>query len=195
MILSGPLVVIGGLLVVAGIAKLRQPEPVQPVLNLLGLPSSLFLIRAFALFELFLGVAVATVPVSPIAWGVAGLYLAFAVISGAQLWRGGPSASCGCFGAKDIPPTFLHVLLNLAAAAVAVIAAVTVSGRPYAELQRGPAHAVGFLIGVTVAAYAAYLAITWLPQIGPARESSATRNTKFALVGATARSGQRRRAE
>jgi hypothetical protein len=39
-------------------------------------------------------------------------------------WRGGPLATCGCFGRPDTPPTALHLIidLGLAAAGGAVVA-------------------------------------------------------------------------
>ena len=42
-------------------------------------------------------------------------------------WRGGPLATCGCFGRPDTPPTALHLVLDLA---LAVAAAAVALGAP-----------------------------------------------------------------
>ena len=51
-------------------------------------------------------------------------YLAFAGFVVVALRSGAPISSCGCFGKVDTPPSVVHVVLDLAFAAVAAAAAV-----------------------------------------------------------------------
>jgi hypothetical protein len=78
-----------------------------------------------------------------------GAYLAFAVVAEVARRRGVPS--CGCFGATEAPPGIMHVVLDVASAAVAfAAAALSVDRSLLGALDRGPTIAIG-----TIAALAA----------------------------------------
>ena len=88
------------------------------------LPSAQWLVRA-------VGIAEAVVAVAALATGwwflallVAASYLAFALFVIGALRAGKPLSSCGCFGKVDTPPTMVHVVIDLAAVAVATGVAV-----------------------------------------------------------------------
>ena len=175
------------LLVVAGAAKLRRPEPSVPTLHALGLPARAWLIRAGAAVELAVGAA------GLAAWrtaaaAVATPYAGFAVVTGIQLVRGGPSASCGCFGTDDVPPTLVHVVFDVLAAGAAAGAAVFGARGVADEVARGATAGISFVVGVAVATYAAYLVIARLPLVGPARDEAQKAQT-FRVTGGTPPSG------
>jgi hypothetical protein len=105
-------------LAIAGAAKLLDPTMTVGALRVMGLPSAPWLVRIGSAAELALGV-VAVVVGGAVLWGlVAVSYLAFAAFVIAALASGRPIGSCGCFGRDDTPPTWWHVVLNVAAAAV-----------------------------------------------------------------------------
>jgi hypothetical protein len=103
-----------GLLVLSGLAKLRDPEPASDALVELRVPASRPLVRVVALVELSSAMVMVARP-SLGAPAACGLYLAFAALVLTQLVRGGVR-SCGCLGSAALPPTRLHVALNVALA-------------------------------------------------------------------------------
>ncbi len=129
MELIGLYLIAAGLLVVAGVAKAAQPGdtaramaallPRSPSPRLLG-----WVVRAGALAEAALGAVALAFPRPITALLVALSYLCFFGVVAYARWRGGPLATCGCFGRPDTPPTFLHMVLDLALAAAAAVVAL-----------------------------------------------------------------------
>lgn len=155
--------VAAGLLVVAGAMKLARPLPTARAMYAAGLPGPVWAARAVGLVEVAVGVWFLAVPsvVAAIALGV--IYLAFAGFVGYLVAAHPEASSCGCAGAKDVPPSRLHAVLNIAAAAAALAAAISLPpslGSTLAAL--GPA-ALPFLLGLGVAAALAVVATTDLP--------------------------------
>jgi hypothetical protein len=122
-------------LVVAGASKLAAPEQVASTLASLGFarPAApgrargVLAARVVGAVEVGLGLAALVAGGVLLAVGVALAYLAFAVIVVLARRRG--LASCGCFGARSAPPSWVHVAVNVGSAAVAVVAA-TIDGGP-----------------------------------------------------------------
>ena len=149
-------------LVVAGASKLAAPDQVAATLTSLGLsrrsrsgapgrgraPGTVAAM-AIGAVEVGLGLAALVVGGPLTAVGVALAYVAFAVIVVVARRRG--LASCGCFGARSAPPSWVHVGVNMGSAAVASVAAVT-GGGPLpaadglAELGTGTAVVVSGLV-------------------------------------------------
>jgi hypothetical protein len=103
----------------AGGAKLLDPTMTAGALRAMGLPSSPLLVRPGAAAELALGIG-AVVVGGALLWGlVAASYVAFAAFVALALASGRPIGSCGCIGRADTPPTIAHVVVDLAAAALA----------------------------------------------------------------------------
>lgn len=129
MELIGLFLIAAGLLVVAGIAKAARPDDTARALAAL-LPGSprlvllRWLVRTGALAEAALGFVAIAFPRPLTAALVAASYLAFAGVVALARWRGGPLATCGCFGRPDTPPTVLHLAVDLALAAAACVVAV-----------------------------------------------------------------------
>jgi hypothetical protein len=133
------------------------------------MPGSPALVRLMALAEITIGTYTLLFGGRIAALLVAIVYLGFAAFVGYALAKGGVVASCGCFGRDDTPPTWAHLILNLAAAAVslgAVAAAVSgildaVADDPLAGLVL-----VGF---VAMGTWFAYLILNVVPTVIPVR--------------------------
>jgi len=160
--------VLCALLVTAGGAKLRRPQPpvVEPPAWLSGAWSPLV-----GAGEVIIGVAAALVggPVS--ATLVVVVYTAFTIVVTRKL-RGARPHACGCFGAASTVPTSrLHLVLNGFCTAAA-LACVVSPPHPAASLARGPLTVSGaVLVGVAaataglVAAHTLLLAVWQAPEV------------------------------
>ena len=116
MELIGLYLIAAGLLVVAGTAKAAQPDDTaRAVAGLLPSPPSLrllrYVVRVGALAEAALGAVALMFPRPATAALVAASYLCFFGV--VAYHRGGPLATCGCFGTPDTPPTIVHVVINV----------------------------------------------------------------------------------
>lgn len=140
MELIGLFLIASGLLVVAGLAKAVQPDDTARALRALlperaGALRTVWLrrtVRAGALAEATLGLVALARPRPATAAAVALSYALFAGVVVLARWRGGPLATCGCFGRPDTPPTLAHLAFDLVLAGSAAAVAAT-----------GPAH--GFI--------------------------------------------------
>jgi hypothetical protein len=129
MELIGLYLIGAGLLCVAGVAKALQPDdtalamaalvPGRPPLRLVRA-----VVRSGALAEAALGAVAIVLPRPATAALVSLSYLAFFAVTAYARWRGGPLATCGCFGRLDTPPTALHLVIDLALATVAAVVAL-----------------------------------------------------------------------
>ena len=145
------------LLVVSGLAKLRRPGPAADMLGELGVRAPRLVARVAALVELAAAVLMLVRPSlgSPIACG---LYLGFAALLLAQLVRGSTS-SCGCLGSAVLPPTHLHVALNI------VLASCCALARPDAlDAFRDPIRGAVVLLGAATIAWALSAGLELVPQ-------------------------------
>jgi len=140
------------LLVRSGLSKARRPEPAARAFAELGIPAPRVVVLVGAVAELAAGAACAVRP-EPGAVAVGSLYLVFAAIVAGQLRRG-VTASCGCLGSTDSPPSRTHVALNLALVAVAFGASAS-SPPAFAALLRS--HPAGTLVLAAAATGAALL--------------------------------------
>ena len=127
-LLAGPFLAAGGLLVVAGLPKLRDPLPLVRAVRTTGLPASALLVRFLALAEVALGVVAVVAPGRVTAALVAVAYAGFTAFVALAVRRGGVLASCGCFGRPDTPPTRAHLVLTGGATATAAALAVSPPG-------------------------------------------------------------------
>jgi Methylamine utilisation protein MauE len=140
--LIGPYLAACALLVAAGIAKVVRPDDTaRAFAGMLGAPFGPFrrALRAGAATEAVLGVAGIAVlwsdtevAAAVVASLVAASYAAFAVVVLAVRRRGGPLATCGCFGRPETPATLLHVLVDLGLSASAAGVALAVSSTVHA---------------------------------------------------------------
>ncbi len=170
----GPFLAAAGLLVVAGVPKLRDPAPLVRALRSVGLPAGGALVRALAAVEVAVGLSALAAPGHLTGALVALAYAAFTGFVALALARGGVLASCGCFGRADTPPTRSHLLVT----AVLTVSAAVVAWAPPASLwtQVGAAPALGAtLVGLAALVGAlAYVVIAVLPAVTPAAVRSAS---------------------
>jgi hypothetical protein len=151
--------VVCALLVVAGGAKLRSPSAASAALSGARVRVSRPAVRALGVAEMALGVS-ATVHPTPL---LAGL-VALAYGSFCSFVVSGRAARCGCFGAASDGGGPAHAVLNAAACAVAVLAAVAPPSGIVSIAGRTPVIAVPLGLGIAAAALAAYLSYTALPR-------------------------------
>jgi hypothetical protein len=173
--LAGPFIASAALLGAGGALKVHRPATTARALRAMGLPGSPALVRAGAAVEVGVAVSALAWASRPFALAVAGSYLAFAGFVLAALRRDVPLSSCGCFGVQDTPPTPGHVILNLAAAAVALAVAAHPGGAALADIGHlggSLVERVLFVVLTAVAAWFAYIALTLLPQVVGARKAA-----------------------
>ena len=139
-------------------------------------------VRVGALAEAALGAVALAFPRPATAALVALSYVCFFGVVAYARRRGGPLATCGCFGRPDTPPTALHLVIDLvlAAAAAAVAAGAPSGGTLVTQLAHQPwagfpllfVSAVGlWLTALALSALAALTAARRLARPLPARSS------------------------
>jgi hypothetical protein len=162
---AGPFVVAAALLVAAGAMKVVDPVNTVGALRRAGLPVHPVVVRAGGAVEVVVGVvAVVTGGVVP-ALLVAASYAAFTAFVVLALARDLPIGSCGCFGKVDTPPSVLHVVVNGGAIVSAAAVALGPGGGIGEVLADQPLLGLPFLALVAIATYAAFLALTLVPQL------------------------------
>jgi hypothetical protein len=170
-----PLVwVLAGLLVIAGVAKLRHPAPAANAMARAGFGAGRSGTRVAGLLECGVG---AWVLMDPGALALGVLALAYATLaSGIWAMRRADVADCGCFGeSATLEPSRLHAAVNLLAAAVAAVAALSPPPGIEAAVERAPLEALALIAGVAAAMLLSYLAFTALPSAWSAYGSGETR--------------------
>lgn len=120
--LSGPLYIVTGVLLVAGVAKLARPSATATALRSIGVPSPMLSTRVLGTIEIALTIAAIATGAAVLWAGVALAYTGFTVFILWALRDGEVLGSCGCFGREDTPPTPGHAGFNAAAAAIAALA-------------------------------------------------------------------------
>jgi hypothetical protein len=158
--LSGPFVIAALALCVAGVAKLRSPDPAAEALRAAGLPSRSWVIRTFATAELALGAYAALSASVVAAVGVASLYAGFA---GLTLVLHRRHAACGCFGAGEAPASPGQSAISAALAATAAATAIWHAHGLRWIVSRPPGTAAPLALGIAGAVFALVVAYSELP--------------------------------
>ena len=165
--LAAPFSAAALVLALSGLAKLRRPGSLVRTLRAIDIPVGPVVVRLFAGLELALGTACLVSPGRATAVGLGLVYLSFAAFLASFLARGIELQSCGCAGDRDLPPSWIHVGLNLAAAATALGAAST--GPAFEGVARTaaglPLAGVGFVVGVATISWLAVLCAAYLPTV------------------------------
>jgi len=176
MELIGLYLIAAGLLCVAGVAKAAHPDDTARAMAALlpGTPPFRLVrwfVRLGALAEAALGAAAIFFPRPVIAALVACSYLAFFGFVAYARWRGGPLATCGCFGRPDTPPTPLHLLIDLVLATAAAVVATAARGAETlgSQLAHQPGAGVPLLFASAVGLWLAVLALSSLAALTAAR--------------------------
>ena len=162
---AGPFVAASALLGVAGVVKLVRPAGTVEALRAAALPGSAPLSRALGAAELAVAVAAVAVGSRPLALLVVASYLGFAGFTMRLIARRGGTAGCGCFGEARTPASSLHVVLNLALAATAVLGAIAPPGGVADVLAVQPLAGIPFLALTALCTWLAFVAFTLLPEV------------------------------
>jgi hypothetical protein len=164
MTLAPPFAVVAGLLVLSGASKLHAPRAAGRALAAMSLPGAGPLVRVGGVCELALGAIAVLDPTPLLAALVAVTYLGFAVfVAGLLRTDQGRSSGCGCFGEEGSEVGAVHLILNLAAFAIAAAATLDPPAGVGSIVVHRPAIGIPLAIGAAGAIYAAYLAYTAFP--------------------------------
>lgn len=155
-------------LVVAGAAKLRKPDPTVGALRGAGIPAGHGSVRALAVGEIVLGSSAILTGAPIAAVAVAIVYLGFAGFVAASLRSGRMVQTCGCFGSPDVPATAGHVAINVVSAAVGLAAAVATPATLAEVLHEGLAGATLLLLSA-VATFEVVILLAVQPLVRAAR--------------------------
>ncbi len=169
----GPFLAASGLLVLAGVPKLRDPLPLVRALRSVGLPGGRRLVQVAAALEVVVGAAALVVPGRVTGALVAAAYLAFTAFVALALRRGGLLGSCGCFGRPDTPPTRSHLLVTALLAASGLALAVAPSS-PWSALPQQLTQVGALVVFALLVGVLSYLVIAVLPTVTPAAVRSAS---------------------
>jgi uncharacterized membrane protein YphA (DoxX/SURF4 family) len=163
-VLAGPYVVVAALLVVSGVLKVRRPASTAAALTKVGLRPLAPLAPLVGVLEAVVGIGALTVHNRLFPILVGAFYLAFSAFVGLALTADEPVADCGCFGAAETPPTLLHLLLDLCAAAICGAVALQAGGTLGRALEGQPLLGVPFVLLTGICVFLAYSALTVMPQ-------------------------------
>jgi hypothetical protein len=152
------------LLLTAGVAKLHNPNSVVDAADRVGLGLSFSAIRFFAVIETGIGVAALSFSNRIVDASAAVLYLFF---SSYLLYRlvHGINGGCGCGGAGDIPPSYLHVALNLCAGSAFIVGGVHPLPSILDAVRQTPWMGFPYMVGIAAIAYVAYRVVVLVPPL------------------------------
>jgi hypothetical protein len=168
-VLAGPFTIAAVLLAVGGALKAVRPRDTAQALTAVGLRFPAFfparaVVRAGGAVEAVIGAGALLTGGPLFAALVAVSYLVFAAFVVVALRSGAPISSCGCFGKVDTPPSVVHVVVDLVAAAVALGAAVVGDVALPDVLRDQPLLGIPFLLLVVIGCSLVFLAFTSLPK-------------------------------
>lgn len=164
-VLAGPFAIAAALIALGGAFKAVRPDDTAHALGSVGLPRPALLVRAGGVAEAVIGVGALVLGGPVFAALVALSYLAFAGFVVLALRSGAPISSCGCFGKVDTPPSAVHVVVDLAAAAVA--AAVAIAGDTVAlpdVLADQPLFGIPFVLLAVTGVFLVFVSFSALPK-------------------------------
>jgi hypothetical protein len=162
---AGPFLIAALLLAAAGAAKVVDPTTTVGALRGSGLGIPAVAVRIGGGLEAALAIAAAVTGAPILALAVAASYLLFTAFVISALVRGLPIGSCGCFGRVDTPPSALHVVVDLGAVVAAIGVAAGDGTGLGPTLTAQPLAGVPLLLLVGVGTYAAFTALTIVPQL------------------------------
>jgi hypothetical protein len=165
---------LAALIAIAGVAKLRSPAPAANAMALAGFGAGRAGARLAGLLECGVG---AWVLLDPSALSLGTLALAYATLaSGIWAMRRADVADCGCFGESvSLKPSRLHLAINLMAATLVAVAALSPPPALWAATGRAPLEALALIAGVAAAILLSYLTFTALPRAWSAYGGGETR--------------------
>lgn len=152
------------LLVITGVPKVTNPGGTARALYSLGVPATLNTDRAIGGIEIAAGLAALLLGGWPAAAAIAIVYAGFSVFIALAL-RSEKVRNCGCFGEKDVPPSLLHLIIDMAAAAVAIVLVVRPIGSITAVMGATPWAGIPLLLLVAMGAGLALTVLKLVPAV------------------------------
>ena len=162
--LAGPFFMFAVLLVVTGVPKLTRPEATARAISAIGLPAHRSLGRAVGVAEVGIGIAALLVGGSLAAAAVAVIYAGFAGFIFIAM-RSEKAKSCGCFGDEVTPPNYIHLGIDIAAAAVAGVLVFRPIGDLVTIMGDTPWAGFPLVLLVLIGTWLAMLVLTLLPNL------------------------------
>jgi hypothetical protein len=155
---------VAGLLVAAGVVKQLQPRGTAQALLDAGLPGSTAIARGVGVIEITVGVWALAAPAAGGAVALGVLYLAFAGFLGYVLRAHPDAGSCGCAGPTPVPPSRLHLWLNVVAGLAGLAYAATTGTVDVSTWLASLGWvAVPALLGLVLGGWLAVVAVTQAP--------------------------------
>jgi hypothetical protein len=180
VIAAGPLWIVASVVVAAGGWKLADPTPTARALQALaGRRLARPVTARDRAVARLIGAAEIATALAVVGWGgsaafvVAGLYGAFALVA---LRLRGRNVDCGCFGASSAKASWVHVVVNLGAAAMAAWAGATDVPGLRAASGDLPAAGVGHVVLVAAGAAAMIALLTIVPAVRELRVAPRSTN-------------------
>ena len=172
---SGPTLALLGLLALAGGMKAASPDATSGALRAAGLPHARVLVQGMGLVEVLIGVSGIVLGSSIPAVAAAGFYAGFTWFVVHALRHQLPISSCGCFGANDTPPSVNHLIVNIGAVLVLLMAGFFPIG-PWGGIGRlTPGLAVAFIGFTAGTIYILYGILAVLPRVQSGRSETTRR--------------------
>lgn len=162
-ILAPLLYIAAGFLLISGIAKFRRPTPTSSALRNAGFPSSVVVVRLIGAAEFAVGTLCLASPSRLLSFALGTLYLSFAAFLVYLLQVKPEAQSCGCMGSREVPPSRLHIGLNLFAGVVGFSAGFFHTLSLLSLIRAEPAVAPALLFGCLGLGYFFWVAINDLP--------------------------------
>lgn len=164
LLLQGPVTAFAVLLGIGGVAKIRRPASTVRAARALGISAGSATIRLLAAGEVAIGCFVILSGNSLASLLLALSYLGFTGVVILAKAKVGSLSSCGCFGAPDTPPTATHLVVTVAASAVALLSVVRPAGPLLTALRDQPLAGIPFLFLTGCCVWFAYAALAILPR-------------------------------
>jgi methylamine utilization protein MauE len=161
--LAPPFFLLAALLMVSGAVKVHRPSATAQALLDAGMPGSRTAARGLGVLEIGIGLWASVAPAAGGAGALALIYLAFAGFLAFVLRTRPRAGSCGCAGATAVPPSSLHLWLDVVAAGCALAYATSAGPalpRWIAGMGIGAVPAIG---GLAVAGWLAFVVVTEVP--------------------------------
>jgi len=151
------------LLLVSGVLKVLRPRATAQAMLDGGLPGSTTAARCVGVVEIVVAGWALAAPGAGGAAALAVVYLCFAAFLGYVLRTHPDAGSCGCAGATAVPPSRLHLTLDLLAAAIAIAYASTGGPAVGAWTRDLGFGAIPIAAGLAVAGWLVVVAVTQVP--------------------------------
>jgi len=151
------------LLLVSGVLKLVRPRATAQAMLDAGLPGSRAVARGLGAGECAAAAFAAAAPARGGALALAVVYLAFAGFVGYVLRTHPTAGSCGCAGSKAVPPSLLHLVLDVVAAVAGLLYVVARGPSATAWLAALGWGSVPVIAGLALAGWLVVIAVTEVP--------------------------------